>query len=128
MKRVMIPVNGREYPLCFSLRVVNACADRFGGLDHLDTALTGGGNAMDALNNCVWLLGQMLDAGHRYSELNQLGYETPPGQDELLDLFGLDDLAGLKACLTAGMAADQTRSVEAVPGKNAGAAGAEESA
>lgn len=119
MKRVEIPIRGTSYPMCFSLRVVKACGDKFGGLDGLDTALTGGGDALDALSNCIWLLGQMLDAGYRYDRTNGGEPVQPPDEDALLDTFGLDDLAGLKNSLTAAMTASNERSVEAEPGKNA---------
>lgn len=125
MKRVEIPIRGTSYPMCFSLRVVKACGDKFGGLDGLDTALTGGGDALDALSNCIWLLGQMLDAGWRYDRANGGDPAQPPDEEELLDTFGLDDLTELKSSLMVAMTASNERSVEAEPGKNAEAARAQ---
>lgn len=119
MKRVTIPIRGREMPLCFSLRVVKACGDRFGGLDGLDAALTGGGDAIQALCNCTWLLCQMLDAGYRYDAADGKDAVKPPDEEALLDTFGLDDLADLQGNLMAAMTASNQRSVEAAPGKNA---------
>ena len=118
MKQIELPVNGTEYPLCFSLRVVKACGERFGGLDSLSSALTGGGNAIEALNNVVWLLAQMLDAGCRLAQANGVEADAPPDEDALLDVFGLDDLAELRQRLTLAMSAGNARTVEAKPGKN----------
>lgn len=118
MKRVNLPLHGKEYPMCFSLRVVNACGERFGGLEGLDAALTGGGDALSALNNCVWLLAEMLDAGHKFSALSGVETEHPPTEADLLDLFGLDDLSVLRELLAESMRADRARTVEAAPGKN----------
>lgn len=118
MKRVEIPIRGTAYPMCFSLRVVKACGEKFGGLDGLDTALTGGGDALEALNNCIWLLSQMLDAGARYDRANGTEAAAPPDEDALLDTFGLDDLADLRGSLAVAMTASNERTVEAEPGKN----------
>lgn len=123
MRRAEIPIRGTTYPMCFSLRVVKACGEKFGGLDGLDTALTGGGDALEALNNCIWLLSQMLDAGARYDRANGTEPVTPPDEDTLLDTFGLDDLATLRGSLAEAMTASNERTVEAEPGKNGGAAG-----
>ena len=119
MKRVTIPIRGEEMPLCFSLRVMKACGGRFGGLEGLDGALSGNGDAIQALFNCTWLLAQMLDAGYRYDKENGQDAVKPPDEDALLDTFGLDDLAELRASLMTAMTASNQRTVEAEPGKNA---------
>lgn len=119
MKRVTIPIRGKEMPLCFSLRVVKACGDRFGGLEGLDAALTGSGDAIQALCSCTWLLAQMLDAGYRYDKENGVEAVKPPDEDVLLDTFGLDDLNDLRHSLMTAMSASNERTVEAEPGKNA---------
>lgn len=119
MKRVTIPIRGREMPMCFSLRVMKACGDRFGGLDGLDAALTGDGDPIQALCGCTWLLAQMLDAGYRYDKENGVEAVKPPDEDALLDTFGLDDLAELRGSLMTAMTASSKRTVEAEPGKNA---------
>lgn len=119
MKRVTIPIMGREMPMCFSLRVMKACGDRFGGLEGLDDALAGGGDPIQALCNCTWLMAQMLDAGYRYDKENSVEAVKPPDEDALLDTFGLDDLAELRGSLMTAMTASSERTVEAEPGKNA---------
>ena len=113
MKRVTIPIRGKEMPLCFSLRVMKACGDRFGGLEGLDGALSGNRDAIQALCNCTWLLAQMLDAGYRYDKENGQDAVKPPDEDALLDTFGMDDLAELRASLLTAMTASNQRTVEA---------------
>lgn len=115
MKRFEMPIHGKAYPMCFSLRTVFDCEEKFGGMDHLTSALSGG---IGALKNCIWLLARMLDAGARHDRMNGVEVAEPPDEDDLLDLFGLDDLAELRSTLLEGIAVNQARTVEAAPGKN----------
>lgn len=122
MKRVTIPLWGREYPMCFSLRVVQACGERFGGLEGLDEALTGGGDTMRALDNSIWLLARLLEGGYRYDRAEGREAMEPPSTEDLLDRFGVDDLGELQQNMMAAMVAGSQRTVEAEPGKNGEAA------
>lgn len=98
MKTAKYKVHGKEYTLCFSLRVVRACAEEFGGMDKLDKALTGG-DQLEQFNNVIWLLAQMMDAGERYDKLEGKSPEKALTADELLDLQGVDDIAALKGMI-----------------------------
>lgn len=98
MKTAKYKVHGKEYTLCFSLRVVRACAEEFGGMDKLDKALTGG-DQLEQFNNVIWLLAQMMDAGERYDKLEGKSPEKALTADELLDLQGIDDIAALKGMI-----------------------------
>ena len=40
MRTATIDICGREYLLCFSARVVRAVTERYGGMEHIDEALT----------------------------------------------------------------------------------------
>lgn len=123
MRRVTIPLQGREMPLCFSLRVMKSCGEHFGGLEGLDGALSArDGDAIQTLCSCVWLLSQMLEAGYRYDQANGAEAVKPPDEEDLLDCFGMDDLAALQRSLMEAMGASNTRTVEADAPKNAGAA------
>ncbi len=120
MRKVTIPLQGVEYSLCFSLRVVQACGEHFGGLDNMDSALSGGdGDPVKAIGDCVWLLSRMLDAGFRYERENGAEPLQPPTEDALLDRFGLDDLADLQMSLMEAMTAGKERTVEVEEPKNA---------
>lgn len=118
MKKVTIPLGGVEYPLCFSLRVVQACGERFNGLENMDQALSGAGDPVHTIGDCVWLLSRMLDAGYRYEKGNGTEAKMPPTEEALWDNFGLDDLADLQLHLMTAMTAGKERTVEVEPPKN----------
>ena len=89
MKTAKMNVAGKDHTLCFSLRVVRDCADKFGGMDKLSEALTGG-TQQEQFDNVIWLLSRMMDAGERYDKL-----EGRPSEKAL----SVDDLASLKSTI-----------------------------
>lgn len=121
MRTASVTLNGREYTLCFSTRVVRSCCERYGGLENIDKALSDE-DTLKVLDETLWMLSALLDAGARYVRLNGGEPPQPPDQDTLYDLCGLDDLAGLKARVIAAMSAGAQHTVEARPPKNAAAA------
>ena len=98
MKTGKIEILGREHTLCFSTRVTASCIDKFGSLEAMFDAL-GDDNLGAALENSLWLLSQMLDAGRRYAKFAWDREENTVSLDELLDLYGLDDLTALSLAL-----------------------------
>lgn len=115
---------GKEYPLRFSLRVVKACEERYGSLEHMFDAVqgkTGEGN-LSIVDDCLWLLTGMLDAGARYAELNGMACDEPPDQETLLDALDIPDM---QRSIFAAISGDSARSVETDPGKNGEGAAAE---
>lgn len=120
MRTAMITLDGKAYPLCFSTRVVRSCHERYGGIDQIGQALSGS-DLMEVLDETLWLLSAMLDAGYRHAKLNGEESPEPPDQDTLYDLCGMDDLADLKARVMESMSADTSHSVEAELPKNAAA-------
>ena len=118
MRTAMITLDGKAYPLCFSTRVVRSCHERYGGIDQIGQALSGN-DLMEVLDETLWLLSAMLDAGYRHAKLNGEESPEPPDQETLYDLCGMDDLAGLKASVMESMAAGASHSVDAQPPKNA---------
>ncbi len=124
MRNGTITLAGKEYPLRFSLRVLNACKERYGTLDGIFQALQGAADGMDAIEECLWLLENMLDAGWRYDRINGKNPTQPPDMDMLLDVL---DLSEVQAALVTAIAGDSVRTVKADPPKN-GAAAAEAAA
>lgn len=98
MKTGKIEILGREHTLCFSTRVTASCIDKFGSLEAMFDAL-GDDNLGAALENSLWMLAQMLDAGRRYAKFAWDREEKAVSLDELLDLYGLDDLTALSLAL-----------------------------
>lgn len=117
MKESSINILGVSRPLCFSTRVMCACTERYGDLNGLFGVINGD-NVGHKLNAITWLLAQMMDAGTRYKRL--LGEESPApvSQDDLLDLYSVNDLGELIQAVQNAMQSDQKRDVEAEPPKN----------
>lgn len=118
MRTEKMQINGRDYPLCFSTRVVCRVAERYGDLDGMYRAVQEDDIAK-RLEAVTWVLGEMLAAGQRYAQLIGEDAPAPPSADDLLDLFGADDLGAMIQALADTVRAGQTREVEAEPPKNA---------
>lgn len=114
MRTGKIEINGKEYLLCFSTRVVRACSERYGGVENIDKALMQGTEA-NMMDESFWLLATMMDAGARYAKLN--GIETPPPliYDDLYDLCGVDDLMGMKTKIFETVASGSEREIDTEP-------------
>ena len=116
MKTVKINFGGKEYPMCFSTRVIKACNDKYGGVENISDVLTG--NVSKSLDESLWLLSIMLDAGERYAKLNGEEPQKAPAIDDLYDMYDADDLVNIvtkiKATITGGM----TVTVETAAPKN----------
>ncbi|MGN0134732.1 MAG: hypothetical protein ACI4AO_08390 [Anaerotignum sp.] len=114
MRTGKIEINGKEYLLCFSTRVVRACSERYGGVENIDKALMQGTEA-NMMDESFWLLATMMDAGARYAKLN--GIETPPplSYDDLYDLCDVDDLMGMKTKIFETVASGSEREIDTEP-------------
>ena len=99
MRTATIDICGREYLLCFSARVVRAVTERYGGMEHIDEALSTE-DPVKALDESVWLLAAMMDGGARYA-------------------MDLNDFVQIRTMIAETMTNGTTRHVEADPGKNA---------
>lgn len=125
MRTAKMTIGSETYDLCFSLRVAGACEERYGSLEGIAPALSGEGkSSMEVLRECLWLLAQMLEAGRRWAEHEKLPAPEPPSEDDLLDLWGLDDIPSLKDQVFSTISLSNHREVEARPAKNGEAAGA----
>lgn len=120
MRTATINIGGKDRLLCFSARVVRSCTERYGGVEHIGEHLSGQ-DVRKNLDEAVWLLGQMLDAGARYSKMSGLDNPDAPSVEELYDLLGMDDFADLRGKISETISNGGTASVKAVAPKNAGA-------
>lgn len=118
MRTARIEIEGREYLLCFSARVVRAVTERYGGVEAIDGALSGS-EPVRALDEAVWLLAVMMDGGARYAKLNDI--DNPPAltADELLDVLDISDFGRLKDKIAETITNGKSVNVEAEPPKNA---------
>nr|DAZ48363.1 MAG TPA: tail assembly chaperone protein [Caudoviricetes sp.] len=118
MRTASIEIGGKAHLLCFSARVVRAVTERYGGVEHIDTALSAG-DPLKALDEAVWLLATMMDGGARYAKINGLETAPPLTADELLDVMDLNDFGQLRTKITEAVVSGRETHVEADPGKNA---------
>ena len=121
MRTASITLNGQEHLLCFSARVVRACTERYGDVSGLGDALDNP-DKLKALDEAVWILAQMMDAGARYAKLNGLDNPPPVSYEDMYDLVGMDDLENLKGKVFETISNGRSTTVEVEPSKNAGAA------
>lgn len=121
MRTGKIDVNGKEYLLCFSARVIRDCSQRYGSVEKIGNALTEG-TEVEIMDECFWLLATMMYAGARYAELEGIENPKPLSFDDLYDLSDLLDLAEAKERVFETVANGNKRNVEIEPErKNAGA-------
>lgn len=118
MRTARITLAGKEYHLCFSARVVRACTERYGGVEHIGERLEGKDLGKN-LDEAVWLLAQMLDAGARYAKMSGLDNPPAPSTEDLYDLMGMDDFSGLKGKIFETISNGGSPAVKAEPPKNA---------
>lgn len=118
MRTARITIDGAEHLLCFSARVVRACTERYGEMGGMDEALTSG-SPVQAMDEAVWMIATMMDAGARYAKLNGLDNPPPLTEEELLDVCDLGDLTQLTSKITETITNGKTPTVEAEPAKNA---------
>lgn len=85
MRVVNVKINGKEYPAAFTVRVLADLEDRSDGKTATEALrdISNSGHVRDA----AWMLAQLLKAGARLTE----NAETPPDENELLDLIDGDD-------------------------------------
>lgn len=118
MRTARITIDGAEHLLCFSARVVRACTERYGDIVNIDEALTSGSD-VQAMDEAVWMIAAMMDAGARYAKLNGLDDPPPLTEEELLDVCDLGDLTQLTSKITETITNGRIPTVEAAPAKNA---------
>ena len=119
MRTAEITLNGVKYPMCFSMRVVRACNDRYGGIENIESALKDGGVAK-TMDEAIWLLHTMIDGGVRYERAAGNDAPDAPSLDDMYDICGLEDFSSLREKISATIVGGSTPSVTVESGsKNA---------
>lgn len=118
MKTVSIPIAGQEHLLCFSTRVVKACYERRGGVDGVVAVMTNKEDLMGILDEVVWMLATMMDAGYRYASASHLKTAQPLTADTLMDLVSLQDIKEIQQVIFETMRRGKEHYVEADAPKN----------
>ena len=120
MRTASITLNGQDQLLCFSARVVPGCTERYGDMSGLGDALDNP-DKLKALDEAVWILAQMMDAGARYAKLNGLDNPEPLSCDAIYDMSDLNDFFAIRQKVVATVTQGRATHVEVEPPKNAGA-------
>lgn len=126
MRTAKMSVDGREYLLCFSGRVIRNVTERFGSLPAMYEAFSQD-EQEKSLDAAVWVLSQMIQAGDRYAKLNGLENPGKLSFDDLYDLFDINDFTGIYSKIKETIRSGKQQTVTAVPdnsgggGKNAAA-------
>lgn len=122
MRTGKVTINGIEYPLCFSTRVLVTLEERGRAegksSDEVMAEIMGGADGGISVLKSMWLLAAMIDAGVRYKRLNGGCEITAPSADDLIDTVDPEDYGPIFADMAAAVTGGQERTVEAVPPKN----------
>lgn len=111
MRTSKLVINGKEYLLCMSNRVLVDLEQK--GVS-LEAFLTDNNKT---ITNICWLLRRMSEAGRAYAAMAGLGDYKAIDENELLDASGSDDYDAYMEAII--QAANGDRHVEAEPPKNA---------
>lgn len=117
MKIAKITILGEERLLCFSTRVMCDATERFGGVGEMFGVMRED-DLKRKMDGIFWLLAALLKAGKAYAQLVGEPCPEPLSAEQLMDLYGVDDLGGLTAAVAEAVTAGARRTVEAEPGKN----------
>lgn len=98
MRSGRISIDGKEHVLCFSVRVVRNCVERYGEMGGLYRALSDE-NQVRSLDESLWILSQMMEAGAKYAKENGIRNEAPLTEDQLYDSCDFNDLVGIRAAV-----------------------------
>lgn len=121
MKTATITLAGEEHLLCFSTGVLEAACDKYGSSEAFFAALQSE-RQVDKLRTVIWVLARMMDAGARYAKRRGIPTAPPLSEDDIRDLCGLAELAGLNAKVQESIMSGSQREVEAEPQKKEDAA------
>lgn len=118
MRTGHITINGEKHLLCFSLYVVRECTERYGSVEGFYEALSSD-DTVKALEEAVWGLSTMMEAGAKYAEFNKQKNPRPLSTDELFAVCDVSDFAAIRASIADTVLNGQKTSVEAESSKNA---------
>ena len=111
MRTGKITVNGKDYLLCFSAKVILSCSNRYGNVDGIWAALSDESEA-NMLKETFWLLSEMMNAGAAYAKLAGIDNPKPLTEEELLVLVDLADLANMKTKIFETVSNGNERTIE----------------
>lgn len=121
MRTTTITIGEAEYPLCFSVRVLRSCTERYGTFAGIYKALASE-NEVERLDEVLWVLEEMLRAGAKYARGNGQESPDPLSAEALLDQCDLADFVRFRGAITETITAGSKPRVETESKKKAAAA------
>ena len=100
------------------MRVVRNCAERYGKASGLYEALSDK-NEIKALDESLWILAQMMEAGAKYAKEKGIPTGDPLNVEQLYDCCDFADLAGIRAAVMLTVTNGRKNNVEAEYSPNA---------
>lgn len=110
MRTGSIMIDGQQHLLCFSARVVQKCVERYGSIEAIDGAMSNE-NDMQALDEAIWMLSTLMEAGDRYAKHNSINNPAPLSYDDLYDFVDIFDLGNINGSITKTIKNDTDREV-----------------
>ena len=123
MRAATISIDGQRHLLCFSTRVIRAVTERYGDIAKLYESISTE-DPVHNLDESIWLLATMMDAGARYAQMHGLDNPAPLAAEQLYDACDISDFAQLRLSIMETVTNGQQTHVEVEPPKNGEAAGA----
>lgn len=112
MRTGVIGFDGKKHVLCFSVRVIKSCCERYGSMDGVYEALSSDDEVKN-LDEALWLLEQMMKAGDKYAKEHGIENEPPMTVDDMLDFCDVTDFIGMKYSIVSTITNGRTTNVEA---------------
>ena len=113
-----VGIDGKKHMLCFSVRVVRACTERYGSMSGLYDALSSD-DSVRALDESLWVLSEMMSAGDKYAKQRELKNEQPLTLDELYDCCDVSDFVNIRSAIVVTISNGRKTNVEAESSPNA---------
>lgn len=117
MRTGTISINGKKHILCFSLRVMRQCAERYGSVSGLYDALSDA-DEKKSLDEAVWVLSAMMRAGDKYAKENDVGNEKAMTVEELYDACDISDFFQIRTSIVGTINNGRKTTVEVETPKN----------
>lgn len=128
---IYVEIAGKRYPIRFSLAAMRAVTEKFGSIDKMGEAMSGGNNA-ETLEALAWVLGVMIRQGCEYKNLFDTasapekndpvenGKYIPLSDECLAVALDVKDLPEMSQKITEAMRVGQSQEIETKKkGKNA---------
>jgi len=102
-------LNGVEYPLCYSTRVICETEGRYEDKSAFLEDLS------NKTSTRVWFLALLMQGGAAYAKQQGLESPVPLSEDEIMDMTTYEDQSAIITAITEAISAGSRRKVEAKP-------------